>query len=224
VNEVNQPPVLNPIGPKTIAVGSLLQFTVSASDPDLPVQTLTFSASNLPTGATFNPTTHVFSWTPTSGQDGVYPNVHFAVSDGTLSDTEDITITVTALAPAVSISPTAASILIGHSVSFTSTVSGGHGPFTYQWYVDDVLQPLATGSTFTFTPPTTGIYYVYVKVTDSNSNVAQSETARVVVGAVSVGGHSFSPSKPVANTALAYYVMLLAFFSAVICITRRKRK
>jgi hypothetical protein len=94
VNEVNLPPVLSPIGPKTVSVGNLLQFTVTASDPDLPVQTLTFSASNLPPGATFNPTTRVFSWTPTSGQDGVYSGVHFAVTDGTLADSEDITITV----------------------------------------------------------------------------------------------------------------------------------
>ena len=99
VNEVNLPPVLSPIGPKTVSVGNLLQFTVTASDPDLPVQTLTFSASNLPPGATFNPTTHVFSWTPTSGQDGLYPSVHFEVSDGSLTDSEDITITVTAPPP-----------------------------------------------------------------------------------------------------------------------------
>jgi hypothetical protein len=99
VNEVNQPPVLNPIGPKTVSVGDLLQFTVTASDPDLPAQTLTFSASNLPLGATFNPITRVFSWTPTSGQAGFYSGIHFEVSDGALTDSEDITITVTAPPP-----------------------------------------------------------------------------------------------------------------------------
>ena len=99
VNEVNLPPVLNPIGPKTINEGALLQFTITASDPDLPAQTLTYSASNLPSGATFNPTTRVFSWTPTSGQAGVYPSVHFEVTDGVLTDSEDITITVTVFRP-----------------------------------------------------------------------------------------------------------------------------
>jgi hypothetical protein len=99
VNEVNLPPVLNPIGPKTINEGALLQFTITASDPDLPAQTLTYSASNLPSGATFNSTTRVFSWTPTSGQAGVYPSVHFEVTDGVLTDSEDITITVTVFRP-----------------------------------------------------------------------------------------------------------------------------
>ena len=56
-------------------------------------------ASNLSSGATFNPSTRVFSWTPTSGQAGVYSGVHFEVSDGYLTDSEDITITVTSVAP-----------------------------------------------------------------------------------------------------------------------------
>jgi hypothetical protein len=117
VNEVNQPPVLNPIGSKTVSVGNLLQFTVTASDPDLPAQTLFYSASNLPPGATFNPTTHVFSWTPTSGQAGVYPSVHFEVSDGYLTDSEDITITVTAPPPPP---------VGGYSISLTKQTPASH--------------------------------------------------------------------------------------------------
>jgi len=99
VNEVNVAPVLAPIGAKTVSEGALLQFTVTASDSDIPAQTLTYSASSLPLGATFNPGTHVFSWTPASGQAGVYYNLHFEVSDGDLKDSEDITITVTSGAP-----------------------------------------------------------------------------------------------------------------------------
>jgi hypothetical protein len=99
VNEVNIAPVLFPIGAKTVSEGALLQFTITASDFDIPAQTLTYSASNLPSGATFNPDTRVFSWTPTSGQAGVYSGVHFEVSDGYLTDSEDITITVTSVAP-----------------------------------------------------------------------------------------------------------------------------
>jgi len=36
----------------------------------------------------------VFSWTPGYMQDGVYPNVHFEVTDGVVTNSEDITITV----------------------------------------------------------------------------------------------------------------------------------
>jgi hypothetical protein len=55
---------------------------------------LTYSASNLPQGASFTPATRTFSWTPTNDQAGVYPNVRFQVSDGSLTDSENITITV----------------------------------------------------------------------------------------------------------------------------------
>jgi len=48
---VNHPPALDSIGDKTIDEGQLLQFTVSASDPD--GDTLTYSAANLPEGASF---------------------------------------------------------------------------------------------------------------------------------------------------------------------------
>ena len=64
-------------------------------DQFLPNDAVTYSASNLPSGASFDPPTHTFSWTPTYAQAGVYPNVHFEVYDGSSSDTEDITITVT---------------------------------------------------------------------------------------------------------------------------------
>jgi hypothetical protein len=88
----NSPPVLGVIGNKSVNAGQTLQFTVSATDPD--GNTLTYSASNLPIGATFNPSTRTFSWTPTSSQAGTYHNVRFTVSDGSLTDYEDITITV----------------------------------------------------------------------------------------------------------------------------------
>jgi hypothetical protein len=95
VGDVNRPPVLNPIGNKTTSVGVALTFTVTGSDPD--GDGLTFSAdlSALPSGATFNPATQTFTWTPTDS--GTYSPVIFTVEDdGTPveSDSETLTITV----------------------------------------------------------------------------------------------------------------------------------
>ena len=86
------PPVIDPIGTKSVNEGSLLGFTINATDPDGDV--LTYSAINLPQGAVFNTNTRAFSWTPSYTQAGSYPNVQFRVSDGSLNDTENITITV----------------------------------------------------------------------------------------------------------------------------------
>ncbi len=88
----DRPPVLNAIGNKSVNEGALLSFTISGSDPD--GDTLTYSASNLPSGATFTASTRTFSWTPTYSQAGSYSSVHFQVSDGSLTASEDITITV----------------------------------------------------------------------------------------------------------------------------------
>jgi PKD repeat protein len=66
-----------------------LTFPVSATDED--GDTLTYSATGLPSGATF--ANRVFSWTPNYDEAGSY-QVTFTVSDGQLTDSEQITITV----------------------------------------------------------------------------------------------------------------------------------
>jgi hypothetical protein len=90
----NQAPALAPIGAKSVQEGSALTFTISATDADN--DALTYSATGLPTGASFNAATKTFSWTPGTGTAGSY-NVTFRVQDpGALSDSETVTITVTA--------------------------------------------------------------------------------------------------------------------------------
>ncbi|MFA4953556.1 MAG: putative Ig domain-containing protein, partial [Candidatus Pacearchaeota archaeon] len=91
----NQPPILDSIGPKTVNENTLLQFTLTYSDPD--GNAITCSASNLPTGATFNQQTCTFSWTPGFDKSEVYSNILFTIVDNgnpIESDSEEITITV----------------------------------------------------------------------------------------------------------------------------------
>lgn len=88
---VDTAPVLNSIGNKSVSESNTLSFTVDASDAD--GDSLTYSATGLPEGANFDPATGEFTWTPATGQAGVY-TVTFEVSDGYLTDPEDATITV----------------------------------------------------------------------------------------------------------------------------------
>src|SRR5207244_672645 len=63
VNEVNGAPVLAAIGNKTVNQGATLTFTATASDADVPANTLTFSLDpGAPSGATINGSTGAFSW------------------------------------------------------------------------------------------------------------------------------------------------------------------
>ncbi len=96
--QVNRAPVLSSIGDRSVDCGSNLSLAVSATDPD--GDKLVYSASGLPAGSSFNATNRAFSWTPSSSQSGTY-KITFQVSDGSLTDSETITITVNAVAQPV---------------------------------------------------------------------------------------------------------------------------
>ena len=66
-------------------------ITLSASDVNRDV--LTYGATGLPPGATFDALRRIFTWTPAVGDAG-YHTVHFSVSDGAESDGEDVVIGV----------------------------------------------------------------------------------------------------------------------------------
>ncbi len=99
VNPVNDAPVLTVPVAQNVTAGQAVNFTVSATDVDAG-QTLTFNATNLPAGASFNATTRQFSWTPVAAQAGTF-NVTFTVIDNGVpsrSDAKSVTINVTGLA------------------------------------------------------------------------------------------------------------------------------
>jgi len=88
---VNQAPVLDPIGDRTVDENKSVSFNVVGHDSV--GDNLTYSVTGLPDGATFDSATGAFSWTPTFNQAGTYP-ITFTVSDGSLTASETITITV----------------------------------------------------------------------------------------------------------------------------------
>ena len=94
VNPVNDPPVLSNV-PASATINELVSYTFTATASDVDGDTLTFSLSGAPAGATIDSSTGAFSWTPTEAQGpGVYP-FSVVVSDGNGgSNTESITITV----------------------------------------------------------------------------------------------------------------------------------
>jgi hypothetical protein len=124
----------------------------------------------------------------------------------------------------VSISPMSASILLGQQVTFTSTVSGGTPPYTYQWYLNNQPVSGANTTTWTFKPAATGVYFVILKVTDASGNTAQSDPAKVTVSSVPVGGYSVSLAKDAPISSIIAYTMLIASFGSLLSLTKRRRK
>jgi len=68
ISAANTAPVLDAVGDQEVDEETLLAFTATASDADLPAQSLTFSLSGAPAGASIDPITGVFNWTPTEAQ------------------------------------------------------------------------------------------------------------------------------------------------------------
>ena len=126
-------PVFSPLQSYEVNEGQPISFTAFALDPHNPTfllptrlqdgslspypttqPTVTYSVSGLPPGATFDPDTALFSWTPGNHQNGTYDVVLTATNDGTggpLSSTVTVPITVLIVNHAPVVTPIADLIL-----------------------------------------------------------------------------------------------------------------
>jgi len=101
-------PSLDPVPPRTVAEGTALLFTATATDPDLPADTLTFSLVGAPAGASVDPGTGAFTWTPSESQGPGVFTFALVVTDGTAaSDSESVSVTVTEVNAAPLVDPIA---------------------------------------------------------------------------------------------------------------------
>lgn len=95
---VRAQPLLATIGNQLAEEGVELSFTAEATDTD-EGDTLTFSGSGLPDGATIDDETGVFSWTPTSEQVGSHTFDVVVTDSFGLANRETITVAVSAGPP-----------------------------------------------------------------------------------------------------------------------------
>jgi hypothetical protein len=129
VTEVNTKPTLNSIPNYTLGIGGTINFQASASDSDIPAQTLTFSLDSAPSGATINPNTGVFIWTPGANQANGPQTVTIRVTESgaaALFDTKTFTIQVTGATsntPPVIFSPANQTMAAGSTLSLTNIAS-----------------------------------------------------------------------------------------------------
>ncbi|MCG7847559.1 MAG: DNRLRE domain-containing protein, partial [ANME-2 cluster archaeon] len=189
---INHAPVLTPIGPQSTSTGSLLQFTITATDPDS--DPLTYSTGILPGGAAFNSTTRTFSWIPGETQAGTY-TVHFEVTDGSLTDAEDVTITVNetdttppVITNVISSNITSSNIAIYWTTDEPATSQIEYGLDTNYGSKTNLDSSLVTTHSDTITGLTNNTAYHYrVKSIDASDNPAVSGGYTFITLPISTG-------------------------------------
>jgi len=220
VGETNQAPTLGPVGDRSVDEESLLSFTATASDPDSPANSVSYSLNGAPAGAAIDPVTGDFTWTPTEAQDGSHTFDIAATDDGTpaLADLETITVTVGETNQAPTLDPVGnRNVDEGSPLVFTATASDPDDPANLLTFnlagapAGAAIDPL-TG-TFTWTPTETqqGSYTFDVTVVDSGAPLrADSETITVTVNETNVaptldpvGNRTVDETAPLTFTATA---------------------
>ncbi len=185
VGHVNRPPVMSDIGSFTVSEGQTLSFQAIAQDPD--GDTLAFSAQNVPDGASFDPTTQMFTWSPTLAQSGNY-QVTFSATDcmnGTASKMATITVNNVNRPPTLD---HIGSQRVYEGVTLTLVLTGQDLDGGSVTYSAENLPEGATfaGQTFTWSPTSgqVGAYDITFRVTDSGEPPASaSEIVHIIVNA-----------------------------------------
>ncbi len=177
---------LNLVANKT--VDSLILSRSSISSNIIYIDDVEFDTLNS------SPVSNASSWTFTPTSSGSY-TAYLKVTDAasTSNVVTSNTVPVTANEPpSVSILPISATLDVGQSQPFSSIVSGGTSPYSYQWYLylptfgSEVPFPIpgATGSTWTYTPSSWGSYKFFVQVTDNAGFILNSNNATITVNPV----------------------------------------
>lgn len=120
----NTPPTLAAITNRTVIAGTTINFTNSASDTNVPAQTLTFSLQGGVAGSSLNSSNGIFNWRPTIAQSPSTNPMSVIVTDNgspTMSATQSFTVFVNK-----PITPTLQPSVA--SGTFTMLVTGDTGP------------------------------------------------------------------------------------------------
>ena len=180
VTNINDAPLLTPIGNRSVAELSMLSFTATAVDPDVPADAFSFSLVNAPAGAAITPE-GVFTWTPTEAQGpGSYTFKVKVCDDGVPSACaeESITVTVSEVNVAPVLTPIADQNVAENTlVSFAASASDADLPaniFTFSLLDAPAGTAINASGLFTWTPSEAqgpGIYTFTVRVCDNGDPV-----------------------------------------------------
>jgi hypothetical protein len=218
----NKPPVLTPVGARSLDEGQTLQFTATATDSDAGQQ-LSYSLVGAPAGALINPGTGAFSWTTAEADGPGQYSFTVRVTDNGVPprlDAETITVTVRELNNAPILDPVNdRTIEEGSALLFTATARDADLPLQALRYTLDPGAPAgaainALTGEFTWTPAEAqgpGTYPITIRVSDdANPSASALQSFTIQVNEVDnspvftpIGLQAVDEGKPFGLTVLA---------------------
>ena len=178
-------------GPSAVAKTSGNAFTTNSITKTLNTGVtapVTLSVSGHPSGVTYSisnqgcsPTcTSVITFTVTpSAPVGTYP---ITVTGSPLGKVTTFNLVITGSPMSVSCSGAPSSVLLGESVTWTASVSGGTPPFTYAWSGTNIpTTPPPSSNPYSLSYSTIGQKTASVTVTDTDSVIASCPTQAIQV-------------------------------------------
>ena len=213
-NDANAKPMTEFFKSSTPPVLLSTSFTYSPSSPQVSQQ-VSFTAS-----ASGGTGPYSFSWAFGDGATGTGAAVYHTYSttgsysvlltakDSSPSQqtaTSQQTITVTSPPPppslTASFTESLSNSVVGQTVSFTGSASGGTAPYNYAWNFGD--SSTGSGSSASHVYQTAGVYTVVLTVTDAAGHVA-SATNTVTVTLPLSASFTYSPSNPAPLTNIQF--------------------
>jgi len=158
--------------PVSMTIGNTQQFTSIATGGLAPYTYQWYYANNTAiTGATTPTLNYKANFT------GTY-NLYLNVTDNLNYRTKSNTATLNIYSqPTASINPTSVRLYYGQSLKFSSVITGGSEPYTYQWYINDSAVLGATNPDWFFVPRANGNYRIHLNVTDNLGMEVKSNLA-----------------------------------------------
>ena len=180
----NRAPTMTAISAKTVAEKDSLKFTATATDPDLPDDTHTFSLSGAPVGATIT-SAGAFRWAPDYGQAGSY-SFRVKVTDlGNASDSTTVSVTVTHTnrKPSFATKMADTTIADGIAYSFSYTATDPDVPTTFTYKLESSLAgaTVSTGGLFSWSPSSAQLGVANIVVSVSDGALADTAKAKITV-------------------------------------------
>jgi hypothetical protein len=190
VYDVNRAPVIVNASDTTVPPGTLISFTLSVADPD--GNTVRVLATTLPTGATFDTTTKLFTFKPVEGTHSAV----FQASDGieTISKTYTIKASNSAI-PVVEIQPVSLIRCEGSSaLFFVKATAEGATLLNYQWRKNGVPISAQTKDSLIILYPALSDSGLYDCVVTNGGASKNSNSAKLTVNRNSVKPSAVSAS------------------------------